>query len=857
MGVAAGGAQVELGVVGHEAQAIEHEVQRLHPDRFPAAHVQRRIGVDLLGDGDQQRVVVAAHLRLLAIAQRIVGNAHLRQRLAGGALEGIALDPLVEEGQADEAFLAGIPLAAQVEVGRDVRVELGIALAAGIHAGAAEGGRRQHRAGVGAAHRLAARHAQHHVVGHVPGGAERRQPLAVVALQVLPLAHAAEGDRAADGLVGGGVTHAGVDAQFPAPDVAGHVELRIGRLVGLVEAAGGLAEVACVDFRCGGAVLGEVGGLEERGVIDADEAARAADQVLRQVGIGDLALRVGLPRRLAVEGLDAAQVAVGGHADPDVVAVVAELQVGAQVRGLGQALFVLQAQVVPGPAQARIVEVQVRGDDREAVVVGVLAGEVGRVDHDGRHHAAQPAAADAGVHVELDVALVAEPEGGARVHLPVVHVLGVGTGLQEYLRAGESSVGDHAVAVDLHVQRDHAGGRTEVASQQVQVEAVHRAVRLRVQGVHPDVHAVARTPFGRAEERIAVAVAGHVQRASQRRDQRIVDLGDAQARVVREQPVLVDGLARGQAGADHRRVVGHHRPDAPAVRDRGAAAAALRGGQRRRGPVVADAVFPAFHAHLALDRGHAGKHAERARIVGPAADERALRRHAAGDGVVGALQRIGEVLARVVEGVCVAHVHQAGGAAFRQAGLGRLVDGQRVEELGREQGQVGFAVLVLLVQADRRGGDRIAVDRGLGEVLAQAADGDLHAFAVDVAVDLDARDAAERFGDVGIRELADVLGEDRIGEAGGIALGIGGELDAVAVAGHRDGIQLGRSALLWSRTRLRVVVLLLGLLRPQRAAGRAQQGQPKCVGQRGLDEFPVHRNSPSRIQMMCVFASCA
>src|SRR5690606_15221384 len=165
--------------------------------------------------------------------------------------------------------------------------------------------------------------------------------------------------------------------------------------------------------------------------------------------------------------------------------------------------------------------------------------------------------------------------------------------------------------------------------------------------------------------------------------------------------------------------------------------------------------------------------AEAAVFAVPVGDHRATRAGLLAVVVVVGLQRVGDVVAGDVERTHVAHVHDTGRAALGQAGNRRLVDRDLVEELGREHVQVDFAVLVGRIQADRSGGDRSAIDRGLGEAAGQAADGDVGAFAVDVAVELDARDAGQRLCDVGVRELADVLGEDRIGEAGRVTLGFG------------------------------------------------------------------------------------
>lgn len=160
-----------------------------------------------------------------------------------------------------------------------------------------------------------------------------------------------------------------------------------------------------------------------------------------------------------------------------------------------------------------------------------------------------------------------------------------------------------------------------------------------------------------------------------------------------------------------------------------------------------------------------------------------------------------------------------------------------------KQIQIDFPVLVLRIQADRGGGDAGAVERGLGEAGAQAADGDIEAFAIDVARQLHAGNAVERLGDIHVRKLADVFGEHRVGKADRIALGVGGELDAAPVAGHGDGIQLGHRIIIagsggWGLRR----ALGIGGLCPGGSAGHAQQDGSQRAGQRGSCVAVLHRN---------------
>jgi hypothetical protein len=152
-----------------------------------------------------------------------------------------------------------------------------------------------------------------------------------------------------------------------------------------------------------------------------------------------------------------------------------------------------------------------------------------------------------------------------------------------------------------------------------------------------------------------------------------------------------------------------------------------------------------------------------------------------------ALDVHGQVLAGAIERTGRAHVDIAGRAAFQQAGRIALVDRQLGEQVGREEAEVDRAVGALRVGGARRGDrDRRAVQRDVGEVRAQAANGDVGALAGDVPGDGDAGNAVERLGDVGVGELADVFGEDGVGEAGRLALGDGRLRQAPAIAGDDD-----------------------------------------------------------------------
>jgi len=143
--------------------------------------------------------------------------------------------------------------------------------------------------------------------------------------------------------------------------------------------------------------------------------------------------------------------------------------------------------------------------------------------------------------------------------------------------------------------------------------------------------------------------------------------------------------------------------------------------------------------------------------------------------IVGALERAGQMQARIVEGPCAAHVHRAGGTALELVGGRALTHRQLGEQFRGEHVQIDFAVVVLLI--DRAGGghrDLGIVQKDFGEVRAQTADGDIDALAGAVAQNGDTGNAVQGFGDIAVRKFADVLGEDAIAEAERVALGVDG-----------------------------------------------------------------------------------
>src|SRR5690606_27985479 len=122
-------------------------------------------------------------------------------------------------------------------------------------------------------------------------------------------------------------------------------------------------------------------------------------------------------------------------------------------------------------------------------------------------------------------------------------------------------------------------------------------------------------------------------------------------------------------------------------------------------------------------------------------------------------------------------------ATGRRVGAAGRVDLHRRDRLGGEVAEVERA-------AAGDGGHLPAVEQHQGEGGADAAHRHLRAFAV-VTVDRHAGDALQRLGQVGVGELADVLGDDAVDDAGGIALEVHRRLQAAADAGDDDGVQVG------------------------------------------------------------------
>src|SRR5690606_17994296 len=171
--------------------------------------------------------------------------------------------------------------------------------------------------------------------------------------------------------------------------------------------------------------------------------------------------------------------------------------------------------------------------------------------------------------------------------------------------------------------------------------------------------------------------------------------------------------------------------------------------------------------------------------VGVAEDARDLGGDVAADG----LRVVGDGLdagagdhfaAAVVERTRGQDVDGGADAAGRLRGTAGLVHGHAVDRLGGELGEVeaagtgADAADLEAAAAEAVGaGDLATVEGDQVVARAEATRGDLRAFAV-TALDRDTGDALQGLGQVGVRELADVLGADRVDHAGRVALDVHG-----------------------------------------------------------------------------------
>src|SRR5690606_8064506 len=128
-------------------------------------------------------------------------------------------------------------------------------------------------------------------------------------------------------------------------------------------------------------------------------------------------------------------------------------------------------------------------------------------------------------------------------------------------------------------------------------------------------------------------------------------------------------------------------------------------------------------------------------------------------------------------------VDGAGQALPDQRGVRRLVDHDLAQQLGRILVELDAAVVA-------GAGLLAAVEGGGGEVAGEAADVDLGGAAA-LALRGQAGQAGDGFGDARVRQLADVLGGNRLDDRSRGLLGVDRLLDAAADAGHGDAVEFG------------------------------------------------------------------
>jgi hypothetical protein len=457
--------------------------------------------------------------------------------------------------------------------------------------------------------------------------------------------------------------------------------------------------------------------------------------------------------------------------------------------GFRLAQLVLDVDAAADPlVVGRVVQVQVRDDRRHAAVVLVrdrVAAVRRRDRHDGRRFVREAAAVVVAGRVEGE--LRRDLPFHARVDAQQVDLVAARAELDEVQRVGEGARRDHAAAgavaaVHGHVQRD----RRIVAHRPGIGVALHVVVLLAVHGVQVEVQRIGRAVLGGEHGRDLFLGAVVLHRAAQARHDRVVDLVDRQAGIVRQQECLVDRRACHQAVAGACRHGGGNGPVA-AAGDVAGRRVALRGRQVRVGPAHG---LEAGGAGLLARERDAAEEAELA-VPGIGGQHVAAEAGLVGDLLLGARQAHGKLPPFLVERTRAAQVDHAGGAAFDLARGGALAHRQLGEQVGRQQVEVDLAVGVGAVdRTGRRHGDRRVVQQDLGERGTEATDLDRHAFAGHVTGHLHARHAAQRFGQVLVGEFTEVLGVDRILEAHGFLLVARGGQQAVAVAGDLDGRDL-------------------------------------------------------------------
>ncbi|MCY1170247.1 hypothetical protein D9M73_103100 [compost metagenome] len=218
---------------------------------------------------------------------------------------------------------------------------------------------------------------------------------------------------------------------------------------------------------------------------------------------------------------------------------------------------------------------------------------------------------------------------------------------------------------------------------------------------------------------------------------------------------------------------------------------------------------------------------EGARLVPPRQQPGNARSDGLGEIVIRPLHRqrareAGFLAAKRVAGV---EIDDRAQRAFVERGFGGLVNHQRAEQFGRKHVEVERAVAVGAGTVGRGRHRLHAVYADAGELRAKPAHGDRAAFAA-IALDRDAGDALQRFGQVLVGELRNVFGDDRIDRSDRVLLHVECSLKRLAEAGHDD-----------------VLPGILGRGRRRRWLGLRQGNarQEQCERKRACRDTVLHR----------------
>lgn len=201
--------------------------------------------------------------------------------------------------------------------------------------------------------------------------------------------------------------------------------------------------------------------------------------------------------------------------------------------------------------------------------------------------------------------------------------------------------------------------------------------------------------------------------------------------------------------------------------------------------------FHAVAAQNALRMHHRGKHAQRLVLILPAIQRRCVRLAFVGTIVVAITHGAGERIAIQIERFARMHDHGAADGALVDARFGRLIDLHQADHFRRQRAVVERAavrVVGVAAPAGRRNGlaiEQHAIERRVG-----SQDADLFALA-ELPVHGDAGQPRQRFGNIGIGKLADILGADRIDDRIGVAFDVERLAQAGLVTHHLDFVQGG------------------------------------------------------------------